>query len=64
MNKGLLLHVITLIVYCFVVMYIFQEETTTKGDRAIIVWFGMVIQIMPAMISVAGDFYEQKVKLK
>ena len=60
MNKGLFIHLIVIVLYILAVMYIFQENTPTKFERAVIVIFLLISQLFTLMGLADSGAYTKK----
>jgi len=61
MNKGLFIHLIVIVLYILSVMYIFQENTPTKFERAVIVIFLLISQLFTFFALTDSDSYKKKI---
>lgn len=63
MNKGLAMHLIATFLYILCIMYIFQEQSTNKVERAGIVLGMFFINLICLPVCDTNNFYNQKIKL-
>lgn len=63
MNKGLAVHIISTIIFCLMMQYIyFDGPPTNRLDRSNIVFFFCVSQLVTALICGANGFYDKYFK--
>jgi len=60
MNKGLFVHLIATVIYVLCVMYIFQEQSTSIGQRALIVGLLFITQYILWFILMFTEYYKEK----
>ena len=60
MNKGLAIHLVSIVIYILCVMYIFQEQIPNKHERFGIVLFLIFWQFMTAAFISTTDYYKEK----
>lgn len=61
MNKGLFAHIIGVIIYVMMVLFVFNGEIITKDDRVGIMMLFTLSQIIVFAMSMANDWYDKKI---
>ena len=60
MNQGLAVHIITTLIYIGLVYYILDGEQTNISMRTLVVVFGLLSNVIAALICVFHDLYNKK----
>lgn len=60
MNKGLAIHLISIVLYILCVMYIYQENSPCKAERILIILCLIFWQLMTAALISTTDYYKEK----
>lgn len=60
MNKGILFHIVSTIIYCLAIMYINGSEEVSREARGAIAAVWVVSQVLVFIISMVFDLYEDK----
>lgn len=58
-NKGLSIHIIVTLIYCLLVIYVFNGEVYTQLNRFAIVSIGVAINAITAYICVLSGSYDE-----
>ena len=61
MNKGLFAHIIGVIIYVMMVLYVFNGEIITKHDRIGTMVFFVISQIIVFCMSMVTEWYDKKI---
>lgn len=60
MNKGLAMHLVSIVIYILCIMYIYQENLPCKSERILIILCLIFWQLMTAALISTTDFYKEK----
>lgn len=60
MNKGLAWVIISIIIYCLLVLYIVGDKSTTRHDRFLIVFAGFIFTLCASLIIGVNNLFDEK----
>ena len=60
MNKGLAIHLISIVIHVLCVMYLYQENSPCKSERILIILCLIFWQLMTAALVSTTDYYKER----